>query len=597
MHTRMQEYLSSYVPQTISDGYQNLKDKAYSAYQAVIHHRYAEAIYSGYQTITHNHYLRNFWDGFSQPISQLPEAIVAIKKSKNMQNVLWQTGRSGAEIFFSSIFYYGYVRPFLSEDYYVQQTTDAFFGGYLLAESLRFFVEDLINSTSCSCVTKELLPQNNKHFECECNPIDKGKGGFNTNIYYITHGIVIFNFSCYPYVGPLVNWLFSPWYLGVSLADYRFNMCDQHRYQVFSQNNANLMGLGAGVKLATVGISKLIEAKTGANSPYINLIVQSLVMKLAMLITVLREAPLPGKEYEMDFLYYFRFATSQFVQDNVNRLNQYLKHKKNELHPSSQEVSDEKSDDKTKLSLSDSKALYKLVKQSLSDITAWTIGKDYAHLNTLVQTNPVKLFIKLNEKSIKAILELVKGAHREEDFHPYAVAITKGLIKIMPAMLFPAGVGMTKKDVQFFIKIIYLNAVKQVLPTVINLVDHALEDSEQLRAEKEKKIQAEVKVVLYQLIDEVELRSQGLSLQTPITVRDQHVPRAVSAETKKIVSSALDRMIGKAVSESELRKVVIIDEHFGRTPLQANSVFRPAPRRAMSADSVNKVSNQKRVTR
>jgi len=501
MFPRMQQYVSDALPISVKEGYISLQHNALDAYLKIKNNSTIKSIYSALQWVTNTHNARNLIDGAMQLLAHFPEALLSIKKSEKIRTALVQTVYTAAPMLLISYAYYKFVRPFLevhvvNKDSYELYALDIAITGYLAQEFPRFAVRDTINSASFSDAVAESISQNLPHFNCGCPAHEKRQSDVNTSVNYLTHLVLLEFFFNQRYFGFILNWIISPWFLGQTFLDYRLNMCDTHRYQQVSRNNFFLIGIGASTQFVVWGLSTAL----GVDSKFVIIPIRSLIMKLGMLTTALREEPLPGNEYAFDSTYYMRFATQKFLQDYTNRIYKNLK--------KTQAEHGDLFNDALK------RQFYVSFKQKLSYIVSTIIGEDFAHLESLVRINEVRLLIKLKEQKLTNHLNIIQSGQD----HPYVISAIEKVTKILPTYCLPSGVS--KEEIRFFKKVIYLNAVKQVLPVIAGLVNHALKDPLKLKQEEDRRAQklltakqvtdqAEVDSVLRNIIAEVEA-SQAL---------------------------------------------------------------------------------------
>lgn len=458
MLARFQQYINPYVPSTIKSFYQTVISKTYSIYQSVSQHSYTQAIFALAKKINTTHSVQNFKEGLLQPYVNLPKAIVAIEVSDKVKRVVKQSAYTGGTLFLVSYVYYGWLRPMFTllapENSYQQAIMDVAITTYLIDKLPRFYIDDMVNTISLSSVIAEVTPEKNKeYFECKCDPIEKARGNFNTNFHYISHVATLFMLSNNRYLGKVVELTLGSWLLGQTLFDYRLNMCDKHRYEVVSKNNSYFYGVGTAINSSAL----LLRWWLGVDSFFIMLVLQSMIMKLAMITSATHDHPLPGGGIELDFFYYVRDVGMRIIQDASNKLNLILKQRKKDKSKATSEQDF-------------SKEFYALVQNYLSTTVAVVVGEEYAKLDTLVKTPALSLLIRLKEDEIRLGLDSIAKAQE----HPLVIGIAKAIIKRIPKIFFPTTVG--KKELLFFINVIYLNAVKEALPKVRELFNLAVSD-------------------------------------------------------------------------------------------------------------------------
>ncbi|GEM_PF-4440887 len=500
MFARAKQYVSANIS-AIGKTFISLEHKTIESLYIIKNHSSLKAINSAIVWIRSTHNARNFINGFLQPVTHLPEALLIIKKSDKLRKVLIQTAHSTAPMLLISFSYYRFVRPamltFASEDSYEIGTMDIAVTLYLVKMIPRFTVQDTVNTASFSDAMIERIPQHLRHFHCDCSPPEKRLGDFNTNIHYLTHSILLELLSNQKYVGPIINCFVTPWFLGQTFLDYRLNMCDAHRYQQVASNNFFLIGVGASTQFAIWAI----RGALGIQSQFSTLAIRVFIMKLGMLTTALREEPLPGNEYSFDSTYYLRYATKKCLQDSTNSIYKKLKtiqaaHGKKTLLIENDAMANQS---------------YHDLKQKLSYIIAKLIGEDYSHLNSLVRTNEIRLLIQLKKNNLIVLLDTIQVAQN----HPYFISAIEKITKLLPTYLLPSGVS--KEELIFFKRVIYLNTVKQGLPIIAKLVNHALQDPEQLQRNEFVKRQkllavkqivddAAVRIVLDEILYKIEMR-------------------------------------------------------------------------------------------
>lgn len=203
---------------------------------------------------------------------------------------------------------------------------------YFYRNKAKLIIENNARNISQSQSLYDLVkkkPEFQKPFSCGDGSSAYVRSKISSIIYNAGNLAVIYIIECFP-GGQLIARPLYYWAYGQNILDYKISIndvCTEHKYEIFTKNNAYVFGVGLSFEFTQWLINKLILYVTGVENNFTQAAVANCVYSYFIVVSYLIDEPLKGLEAKkegIDFLYPARKATGCVSGFIANKVSNYI---------------------------------------------------------------------------------------------------------------------------------------------------------------------------------------------------------------------------------------------------------------------------------
>lgn len=353
-----------------------------------------QSIYSPIKKAVSN-FIVNTFDGFSRAF--FPSIITKLMRSQKARAEFQQ-------IVSANLMYLGSVMLFevgiqnarwylpCVETYGINYAVEMLARLYFTRTMAKMYVDNTLEN---ACVSKTVADsvandaKANAFAPCECGTTAQLQASLASPLYYISNMAMVYFVSKLPYG----NYLSIPMRMlayGQCFLDYKLGsigMCNKHRYEAMTSNNAYALGIGSAFELSQWIGNKAIQQLTHSGSYFAEDALFSLLFPYFIIMAHLIDEPLPGRRPGLDLFFPGRLFFEDLVKAGSDKVVNYVR---------------------DNLEQGDLiKALQKIAESDAVKIIEFMLLSDTIHsINELHKFPMLKKYLQLNEFMIR---EVIKG--------------------------------------------------------------------------------------------------------------------------------------------------------------------------------------------